>query len=66
MSVTKETQMKAIKNQKGQSAIEYALVAIVLLAIVVAAIAQPMRDTISAVHGKAKADSAALPAIVTT
>lgn len=46
--------MKTLKNQKGQSAIEYALVAIVLLAIVVTAIAQPMKDTINAVHGQAK------------
>lgn len=46
-----------VKEQKGQTAIEYALVAIVLLAIVVAAIAQPMKDTISGVHGQAKTKS---------
>lgn len=45
---------RKLKSQRGQSAIEYALVAIVLLAIVVTAIAQPMKDTIRAVHNQAK------------
>ena len=58
--------IKNLKNQKGQSAIEYALVAIVLLAIVVTAVAQPMKDTIAAIHGQAKTKGAATINVVVT
>ncbi len=34
----------AMKNQKGQTAVEYALIGIVLLAIVATAVAQPLKD----------------------
>lgn len=48
--------MRKIKNQKGQTAVEYALIAIVLLAIVTAAIAQPLKDALAGAFGKVKND----------
>lgn len=46
--------MRKLKNQKGQTAVEYALIAIVLLAIVSAAVAQPMKDALTTAFGKVK------------
>jgi Flp pilus assembly pilin Flp len=49
--------MKTLKNQKGQTAVEYALIAIVLLAIVASAVAQPMKDAMKTAFNKVKTDS---------
>lgn len=45
--------MKLIKNQKGQTGIEYLLVAVVLLAIIFA-IAQPLKDALSTGSSRVK------------
>lgn len=50
--------MKKLRNHKGQTAIEYAVVAIVLLLIVAQAVAQPLKDTLSTVFNKVKTDVA--------
>jgi Flp pilus assembly pilin Flp len=48
-----------IKNQKGQTGIEYALICIVLLAIVTVAVAQPLKDALTIAFQRVKNDVAA-------
>ena len=48
--------IKRLKNFKGQTAIEYAVVAIILLVIVAGAVAQPLSDTLSTVFNRIKDD----------
>lgn len=48
-----------LKNQKGQTGIEYALICIVLLAIVTTAVAQPLKDALTVAFQRVKNDVAA-------
>ena len=43
-------------NQKGQTAIEYVVICVVLLAIVSAAVAQPLKDALTIAFQRVKDD----------
>ena len=52
--------MKIMKNQKGQTAIEYALIALVLLSIIIVAMKGPLQAAISTLFGKVTTNAAAV------
>jgi Flp pilus assembly pilin Flp len=55
--MSKGVTMMLLKSQKGQTAVEYALIAIVLLAIVASAVAQPMKDAMKTAFNTVKTKS---------
>ncbi len=52
--------MKIMKNQKGQTAIEYALIALVLLSIVIVAMKGPLQTALSTIFGKVSTKASAV------
>lgn len=55
--LSKGVTIMLMKSQKGQTAVEYALIAIVLLAIVASAVAQPMKDAMKTAFNRVKTNA---------
>ena len=48
-----------LRNQKGQTSLEYGIICIILLAIVTVAVAQPLRDALTIAFQRVRDDVAA-------